>query len=684
MEEVGETKRVQILVRVALVWAAAIVVRLVYLQVVAHQEFLQLAQQQQEQQLEVKVPRGTIRDRMGNTLAQSIPIDSVCVNPMRIPDPDVAAGMIAGVLEMDRAVLRDRIIAAANSHRGFMWVQRRITREQSQRLRSLNLEWIEFRTESRRDYPAKQLAAHVVGSVDFQQEGNSGIELELNDELEGQSGEVRLVTDVKRRPYESETQMKAVPAKDITLTIDSRIQFVAEKELTAACERSHARSGSVVCIDVKTGEVLAMANWPAFDPNEPAQGAQSAISRNNVAITTPYEPGSVFKVVTLSAALESTRMTPATIIPCGNGVLRLGSRIIHEAHHGYSALSMADVLAKSSNIGAIQIAMRMGQDKLYEYVKRFGFGRKTGVGLPSETPGVLRRLERWGKTSFASVAIGHEVSVTAMQLAQACSTIASGGVLIQPRLIVKKQRPGEAPEYAPQPKPVQVLQPDTANTMRMMMEGVVLHGTGKAARLKGYTSGGKTGTAQIYDFDTHTYSHHYNGSFIGFAPLTNPAIAMVVTLNGTTGGSSGYGGAVAAPVWREVAAAALRILDVPKNRSDETDDPENEPVDVNDLSIAGLDPDSGSELVSSSLMSLARESDLPGQAQFVGPVLDPHVLTGPRVPDFQGKTMRDVIQEAGSAGITVELTGHGLARAQSPKPGAILPAGERVWVEFTR
>jgi cell division protein FtsI (penicillin-binding protein 3) len=345
---------------------------------------------------------------------------------------------------------------------------------------------------------------------------------------------------------------------------------------------------------------------------------------------------------------------------------------------------MADVLAKSSNIGAIQIAMRMGQDRLFEYVKRFGFGRKTGVELPSETSGVVRKLERWGKTSFASVAIGHEISVTAMQLAQACSVIANGGILIHPRLVVKKQRPGAAPEYEPQQKPVQVLRPETANTMRLMMEGVVLHGTGKAARLKGYTSGGKTGTAQIYDFDTHTYSHHYNGSFIGFAPLTNPAIAMVVTLNGTSGGSSGYGGAVAAPVWREVAAAALRILDVPKNRSDELEDPKNESVDVNDLSIAGLDPEAGSELVSSIPLSLARESDLPSQARFVGPAMPASVLVGPKVPDFQGKTMRDVIQEAGAAGITVELSGHGLARAQSPKPGAILPAGERVWVEFTR
>ncbi len=684
MQESGETKRVRILIRAALVWAGVIVFRLLYLQVYAHEDLLQQALQQQEQQLEVKVPRGTIRDRMGNMLAQSVSVDSVCVNPLRVPDPDVAARMIAGVLGIDAGLLRDRIVASVNNNRGFMWVQRRISREQSQRLRSLNLDWIEFRSESKRDYPGRQLASHVVGSVDFEEEGNSGAELSLNDELVGQSGEVRLVTDVKRRAYESSTEMKAIRAKDITLTIDSRIQFIAERELSAAAERSHAKSGSVVCINVKNGEILALANWPSFDPGGRVGGGEPT-GRNNIAITTPYEPGSVFKVVTLSAALETTHLRPESMIPCGNGVLRLGSRVIHEAKHGYGSLSMADVLAKSSNIGAIQIAMRTGQDKLYEYVRRFGFGQETGLPLPSETPGMLRKVEKWGKTSFASVAMGHEIGVTAMQLAQAASIIANDGLLIHPRLIIMKQRPGEAPEYEPKQPPVRVLRPETAHTMRLMMEGVVLHGTGKSARLKGYTSGGKTGTAQIYELATHTYSHHYNGSFLGFAPVTNPAIAMVVTLNGTSGGSAGFGGAVAGPVWREVANAALRILDVPKdNLGDEANDHSNDPVDVNDLSIAGLDSDAGSELVSSVPLSLAPESNPLGQARFVGPALPAKVIIGPRVPNFQGKTMRDVMQEAGSAGITVELMGHGLARAQSPPAGAVLPAGERVLVQLSR
>ncbi len=684
MDESQQARRVRIIVRVALAWAALIVLRLVHLQVFSHDELLQQAQQQQEREQEVKVPRGTIRDRMGKTLAKSVAVDSVCVNPMRIPDADVAARMIAGVLNIDAAALRDRIAGAARSHRGFIWVARSITPEQSDRLHSLNLEWIEFRTSSRRDYPSGQLASHVVGSVDFEERGNSGIEQALNEDLQGESGQVRFTTDVKQRAYDSETETKPVPATDVTLTIDSRIQFIGERELAAAAQRGHAKSGSLIAMNARTGEILALANWPTFDPNRPPVAGDNPAGRNNIAVTTPYEPGSVFKVMTLSAALESTSLRPTSMINCGGGVLRLGSRVIHEAKHGYGALSMADVLAKSSNIGAIQIAMRTGQENLYNYVRRFGFGHETGIALPSESPGRLRKVQRWGKTSFASVAMGHEISVTAIQLAQACSIIANGGVLIRPRIVLKRQRPGEPAEFEPAAKPVRVIRPETAITMRQMMEGVVLHGTGKSARLKGYTSGGKTGTAQIYDEATRTYSHHYNGSFIGFAPVANPAIVIVVTLNGTSGGTAGYGGVVAGPVFREVATAALRILDVPKDLPEDSGEIDNAPVDVNDLSIAGLGPDPGSELVSSIPQSLAPASNQSSQAPFFGPIAAPVTLAGPKVPNFQGRTMRAVVEEAAAAGINVELIGHGMARAQAPEPGSILPAGERVRVQFAR
>jgi cell division protein FtsI (penicillin-binding protein 3) len=682
MYETEETNRVRILARVALVWAAILVVRLVQLQVFSHKELQEAAQRQQELQQEIRVPRAAIRDRLGRPLAKSIPAESVCVNPLRIPDPGVAAEILGRILELDAPTLRDRISDAAKSQRGFLWVKRKISSEEEERLRSLNLDWIEFRTESKRCYPNGELAAHVVGTVDFRERGNSGIELEFNSELEGKPGEVRMVTDVKRRAYDSEVERPPVPAKEITLTIDSRIQFVAERELASAAERTHARSGSVVAMDAKTGEILALANWPTFDPNQPVQKDRMA-ERNDVAVTSPYEPGSVFKIVTLSAAIEEGAVTPSTMINCGNGVLRLGSRVIHEAHHGYGLLSAADVLAKSSNIGAIQIATRLGQDKLYEYVRRFGFGQPTGIPLPSESAGMLRKIERWGKTSYASVAMGHEISVTAVQLARACSVVANNGYMIQPRLIRKMQAPGGPEEHVAVPPPVRVISPETAIKMRQMMEGVVLHGTGKHyAQLKGYTSAGKTGTAQIFDLGTRQYTHLYNGSFVGFAPVGNPRIVIVVTLNGTSGGTAGYGGPAAGPVFREVATAALRLLDVPKDLPEDLPEDDKEPVDPNDLSIAGLDPDAGAELVSSNPQSLVQGSL--GQALFSGPAVTPAAAVGPRVPDFQGKTMRDVIQQAAAEGIAVEVIGHGLARAQLPPAGAVLPPGERVKVQFAR
>src|SRR5579885_3681046 len=687
MYELESTRRVQVLARVALAWAAILILRLVHLQIISHAEFERLAQQQHEKPLKIEAPRGTIFDRNGIPLAKSLPVYSVCVNPRRIPDLGVAAQILAGVLDLDATTLYAKLKDAAERQSGFMWVKRRISLEESKRLRSMKLDWIEFRTESHRFYTNGQLASHVVGSVDFDQQGNSGLELSLNEELQGYPGEVTLLRDVKNNAYASEVESKPVPGKDITTTIDSRIQFVAERAIAQAAQNSHARSGSVVVMDPRTGEVLAMANYPTFDPNEPPGPKQPLSWRNNLAITSPYEPGSVFKVVTLSAALETTSMRQSTVVNCGNGVLRLGPRTTHEAHHGYGLLSMADVLARSSNIGAIQIGLRVGPENMYEYMRRLGFGSRTGIPLPSESSGVVRKLSRWGSTSLASMSMGHEVSVTAMQLAQLCSIIANGGLKIPPKLILKKQRPGEPPEVEPQLKPVRVLRPETAITMRQMMEGVVIlpYGTGhKTARLSGYTSGGKTGTAQIYDFATHQYTHHYNGSFIGFAPVTNPAIAIAVTLNGTSG-TAGYGGQVAAPVFREVATAALRLRDVPKDLPDELPEEKHERVDMDDVAIAGLDPELAPELEFSVPPMLVQGPPTSlDQRLFAKAAVQSNPVDGPRVPDFQGKTVRDVIQTAAGAGMQVEVIGHGVARAQAPLPGAPLPPGEKVRVVFAR
>jgi membrane peptidoglycan carboxypeptidase len=337
---------------------------------------------------------------------------------------------------------------------------------------------------------------------------------------------------------------------------------------------------------------------------------------------------------------------------------------------------MKTVLAKSSNVGAIQVGMRVGQTNMYDYVRRFGFGQRTGIPLPAESAGKVRKLARWGKTSLPSVSMGQEVSATTLQLAQAACVVANGGMLVKPRLVLKKGNQNQPVEA-----PVRVLKPETAITMRQMMEGVVLVGTGTRARLAGYSSGGKTGSAQIFDFATKHYTHSYNGSYMGFAPVTNPSVVVVVTLNGTHG-EGGFGAYTAGPVFKVVAGEALRIFDVPK------DLPETESAtqvakkeNLNDLAIADLGGNGPNILEDGddddAAPGAAPTATVAGQAA-------PKVPSGPTVPNFRGKTMRDVLAEAAARGLTVLPNGSGIARVQYPAPGTPLHEGDRIRVQFVR
>jgi cell division protein FtsI (penicillin-binding protein 3) len=424
----------------------------------------------------------------------------------------------------------------------------------------------------------------------------------------------------------------------------------------------------------QTGDILAIASYPSYDPNMPPEGGGADPARRNHAVSVPFEPGSVFKVITLSAALETTNLRPESPIDCHGGVLKLPGRTVHDSHLGYGVMPMETVLAKSSNIGAIMVGFRVGQQNMYDYVRRFGFGQKTGISLPGEARGKLRMLKNWGSTSLASVAMGQEVSVTTVQLAQAASVIANGGMLVHPRLVAKK-----GDQTMPVTPPVRVVRPETAITMRQMMEGVVLHGTGTAARIQGYSVGGKTGSAQIFDNVTHRYTHTYNGSFMGFAPITNPQIVMVVTLNGTHG-SAGFGGAAAAPVFKAVATEALRVLETPKDVPDEAVLAAAPAHDVSDLSDADADSTAQNILEDG-------DDDAAPVSVVVGPRLEPSQPVkpaGPTVPNFVGKSMRVVLAEAQAKGLAVTPNGSGIARVQRPAAGAILHEGERIRVQFSR
>ena len=706
MPETQSSKRLLWLLYALLGWAGAIFLRLIWLQGLHHDDLLKLAQQQQQHTVEIQAQRGSILDRTGQPLAKSLPAESVCVNPQKIHDAAVAAALLAPELKLETAKLREKIDGAMRRGSGFLWIKRKVSAEEAERVRSMKLDWVEFRMETRRFYPHGQLAAHVLGSTgivnqnDTIERGNAGIERSFDDELSGTPGQVRVFNDVKQNPYDSVVARKPEPGSDVMLTIDPNLQYEAEKELAKAAKASASKSGSIVVMNPYTGEILAMANYPTFDPNEPPASGEPKNARDNLAVTSPFEPGSVFKVITLSAALESTKLTPETMINCGNGSINVFGRVVHD--HTRGVLSMADVLAKSSNVGAIQIGLRVGDRNMYKYVRQFGFGKKTGIDLPGESSGMLTRVEKWSASSIGSVAMGHEIGVTSIQMALAGAAIANGGLLVKPRIVMGEKRPGESLEKFATEKPVRIIAPETAIKMRMMMEGVVLHGTGhKYATLRGYTSGGKTGTAQIYDREAGAYTHNYNASFLGFAPVANPQVVIAVTLHGSRGGDVGFGGPVAGPVFREVAMTALRMLDVPKDLPEtmlraSRDDAH---VDANDLPIASLSAGLRSE-EEQALPSVPFVTPPPVQAGSVAPPASESgasqdanlnrrpfftsALVGPKVPDFRGMTLRAVLEESSAAGLSVEVLGSGLARNQAPAAGTVLPPGARVRVQFTR
>ncbi len=670
-------RRLIVLVVALAVWSAAIVKKLWSLQVAHHDEYARKAHKRQDKPRPLAAPRGAIYDRNGETLAMSLPTQSVTVNPTKLPNLGVAASLLEQVLHIQGSGLYEKLKQQREKGRGYLVVKRLITPEEAESVLALPLDGIEIEPASQRHYPKGTLAAHVLGGVDHAEKGNAGIEQELEQTLHGEPGQEMLLKDALGHGIASSQATEPKPGTTITLTIDERLQFVAERQLAAAVEEKGATSGSVVVMNPRNGDILALASYPVYDPNQPPETADDP-RRENHAACVPFEPGSVFKVITLSAALETTDLRPETPIDCGRGSITLFGRTIHEAHGGYGVMPMAQVLIHSSNVGAIRVGMRVGQQNLNEYVRRFGFGQVTGIPLPAEARGKVRKLPQWTSTSLASISMGQEVSVTTVQIAQAVSAIANGGMLMKPRLVLKRGGQTVAQEPA-----VRVIKPETAFAMRRMMAGVVEPGgTGyPEARLVGYSTAGKTGSAQIYDFKTKRYTHKYNGSFAGMSPLTNPAIVVVVTLNGTQG-ESGYGGRAAAPVFNAVASEALRLTDVPRDLPDDTGkalaaakaDPSS------DLAIAGLsdgpnilqdEDDAGKPAARPvAVVSAARPSR--------------EALTARTVPNFQGMTMRDVLTEAASQGLTILPDGSGIAKVQYPPPGSAVRQGERIRVRFAR
>ena len=715
------TLRLYFLAVVLVLWCSAICLRLGYLQIFRYGTFEQKAVHQQLRTEEVSARRGIIYDRAGRELAMSVSVDSVFAVPADIPDLAGTISLISRITNSDP----QETLARCKASRTFCWIARKADAETAGRIRALNLHGIYFQKEPKRFYPKRELAAQVIGYVGTDDEGLSGIERQFDDQLRGNPGQMLISVDAHKRWFGS-VEKQPEPGQNIVLTIDQQIQYIAERELDTAMEQTHAESGAVVVENPRTGEILALANRPTFNPNVAREITPEKLK--NHAVSDVYEPGSTFKMVTLSAALEEKLTRPNEIIDCQMGsIVYNGMRIRDSKPHG--RLSVADVLAESSDVGAIKVGLRLGDERLYKYIRAYGFGQQTGIELPGETRGLTKPPNRWSKVSIAAISMGQEIGITPLQLAALVSTMANDGVYVPPRIVAGTVSLQSAPRTITFQPAAQhrAISSFTAAEMRQMMQGVVLHGTGKRAVLEGYTSAGKTGTAQKVDPLTHAYSHtKYVGSFAGFAPINNPVITVAVVLDSAVG--LHQGGQVSAPVFHRIAQQVLEYLHTPHDvelpasrqlllasrRAKDEDLAEGSPdhpgetVDVAETTANSL-PQPAEHTVNAPPQSVEtgvvpaalrqREAVAPSEtaeattvaaAQPLVPtpahgtvVLDVEQTTV-IVPSFVGKSVRAAIEMAEDAGLDLDAVGSGLAREQAPAPGTRLPSGAKVTVRFGR
>src|SRR5271154_2826671 len=552
----AKNSRLYFLGAMLLLWCVAICGRLVYLQIFSYGKFVKQAGHQQQRAIPLAAKRGVIYDRAGRELAMSVLVDSAFAVPSEVKDLPTAVSLITRITGDDRNV----VLADCRNHKTFCWVGRKADDETIERIKSLNLQGIHFQKEPKRFYPARDLAAQVVGTVGMEDSGQSGIEHEFDDELRGQPGKMFISVDARRQWF-ADVETQPDPGDSLVLTIDKNIQYVAEKELDQAIHDTQAIAGTVIVENPHTGEILALANRPTFNPNLRKQITPGALT--NRAVSYAYEPGSTFKLVTISAALEEKVTNPDEVFDCQMGaIVYNGMRIRDSKPHGL--LPVWGVLAESSDVGSIKIALRLGEDRYYKYIRAFGFGQQTGIELPGETRGLTKPVSRWSKVSIAAISMGQEIGISPIQLAGLVSTFANDGVWVAPHIVTGKVEPQGTPQtvaFHPGASH-RVISSYTAAEMRAMMQKVVLEGTGRKAILEGYTSAGKTGTGQKVDPATGAYSKtKYIASFAGFAPLNNPQIVVAVILDSAVGPHQG--GQVAAPVFRRVTQQVLEYLHTP-------------------------------------------------------------------------------------------------------------------------
>jgi cell division protein FtsI (penicillin-binding protein 3) len=739
-----------------LAWVAAIGCRLFWLQVVRHTEFIDRAAKQQLHTFEVAPRRGMLYDRNLRELAMTVQVDSIYADPNEITDKTAAAKALAAVVHTDpddAQTTEEQIAVRLAKGNSFAWIARRVKPEVAAAVKALPMKGIYFEKEFQRFYPNNDLAAQTLGFVGADDAGLGGLEKKFEPQLHGTPGQKYTAMDARRRVLGSNEDHPGEPGQSLILTIDENIQFMAERALDHAMERTHAQNGTVVVQDVHTGEILALAIRPAFNPNM-ARRTDPALLKNH-AVSDAYEPGSVFKLVTYSAALEEKVAKPDDPIDCRGGQITIAGRVIHDdVGEHYHVIPVHEALEHSSDVAAVTLALKVGPDKMYDYIRSFGFGSKSGAELPGETRGLLRPVKKWSGSSIGSLAIGQEVAVTPLQMVSMVSTIANGGVYLPPHVLMagqfdaganeqKQGASGQKAVRAPEPMPFKqdeslpnplpqgahrVISELTAAEMRKMMEGVVLFGTGRQAQLNGYSSGGKTGTAQKVDPKTHLYSRSMHiASFAGIAPVNNPEIAVAVIIDSPQGEQ--HGAIVSAPVFAEVAQEILEYLGVPhdielrptrpgdkKPAIVKEDDGERNEGDINALYAAvnelpnddplrgGSAGQAGEQLANAAPTGDAKSvtakpgnaAQNPAEISTAQAKQQAHRANGQpdaggsavtvleaaqiRVPSLVGLPIRKVIEQAAAVGLEVNIHGNGTAREQAPAAGTMVAAGTQVVV----
>ena len=630
--------RYSVLAVIFSLWTLGIVARLVFLQVIDHQNLVARAEQQYGRQMEAPAKRGEIYDRNGRLLAYSVDADSIYAVPNQVKDKAAAAQKLCVVLKGCDPAERAAIAKSLNRQGPFAYIKRRVGPTEAHAVAALGLEGIGFAKESKRFYPNRELASHLIGYAGMDNVGLGGVEAAYDKVVRGREGRLLVQADARGRAF-SRLERLPTAGGSIELTIDAQLQHIAERELRAGVKEHRADAGTAVVMDPNTGEILAMANWPTFNPNTYRDFPETA--RRNRAIQDLYEPGSTFKIVTASAAIEEHLFNTQEIIDVSAGLIRIGHRVVDDMHR-YGPLSFTDVLVKSSNVGAIKIGARVGAERMNLYVRRFGFGRPTSRDFQGESGGIV--WSNLNDSALASVSMGYQVGVTPLQMVTAASAVANGGTLYEPRLVRTVNKDGV--RTAVKPHAVRtVISKQTAATLIEIMEAVVERGTATRAKIAGFTVAGKTGTADKLVNGRYSNTQQ-NVSFVGFVPSRSPALAIIVMIDSPRAGGD-TGGIVAAPIFQRIADDSLRHLGVAPN----------------------INP--GPPVVVPRRVDAAPVAPKP-------PVLEKVRFTqssGTTLPDLRGLGVREAAHELARLGLTPRVRGTGVVVEQQPAPGAAIEPG---------